>query len=154
MLRKKILVVCALICCVGLLVGCSEVQNIVGTSKGNTQENIYVTSMNAVTKTFYDALDGFQDDVKNKNVDGMKAKVNDVQGVIDSANKLDVPESCKGIQKQYIDGFTSLKKCLEDYVQVYSDQKDGKQVDTSAIQKNYDAAINNLKAADKAIYEL
>lgn len=151
MLRKKILVVCALICCVGLLVGCDQISNM---TKGNTQENIYVTSMNAVTKTFYDALDGFQDDVKANNVDGMKAKVNDVQKVIDQAEKLDVPESCKGIQEQYINGFKSLKKCLDDYIQVYSDKTAGKKVDTSAIQKNYDAAMSSLKAADKAISEL
>ena len=115
----------------------------------------YFGEVNTVAKEFNSVLTDFQTDVKDKNIEAMQNKLNESQSLIDQFNKIEVPENCSEIQKNYLDAFIQLQQALSDYVNIYSDFVNG-QIDNSVlnervanVQKSYNQGIELLNKADK-----
>lgn len=119
----------------------------------------YFGEVNTIAKEFNNVLSDFQSDVKDKNVDAMQNKLKESQSLIDQFNKIEVPENCTEIQKNYSDAFLQLQQALSDYVNIYTDFVNG-QIDNSVlnervanVQKSYNQGIELLNKADKMAAE-
>ncbi|MDO5329181.1 MAG: hypothetical protein Q4E88_03685 [Coriobacteriia bacterium] len=157
-MTKKIIAViatCACAFCMFAFVGCGSTSDMMGVVQNSTPESYYLSSLNSLMSEINNSLDGFNDTVKNKDIDAMKKTLDATQNTIDKINKLDVPENCKDVQAKYLDGLNSMQKCFSDYIQVFTDQKEGKITNevlaqrVAEIQKSYNSAMNSLKEADK-----
>lgn len=115
----------------------------------------YLTEINKITKEFGNTLSDFQNCIKEKDVNGMKDKVDFCQTIIDDFNKVEAPENCKAAQKSYSDAFLQLQQALKDYTQIYKDFSEGTQPSNVLqqrivkVQESYNQGMELLKKADE-----
>lgn len=119
------------------LCGCNGV-GLTSADKDKAQNQAYMTELNTISHDFGNIINDFQADVKNKNVDSMKNKLEASNKLIDEFNKLEVPEACQSVHKTYGDAFLLLQQSLSNYVQIYSD----------SINNNFDSNVLNQRVAD------
>lgn len=155
-IKKIVVAVCCLSLCAVTLAGCSQFG--FPTSVADAEKaasSAYFAEVNAVVNEFKTTLGDFPSDVKEKNVQNMKDKVDASQKLIDQFNKLDVPKNCEDVQKLYSDGLVQMQQALSNYVQIYSDFTAG-QIDNSVlnqriaeVQSSYNQGISLLTQADQ-----
>lgn len=149
---------CFLVIAAMCICSCDKIgMNVSDVEKAAT--NAYFSEVTSLSRDLTSSLADFQADVKEKNIDAMKDKLEKTQSIIDDFNKLDVPQNCEDVQKDYLDGFIQLQNALSNYVQIYSDFINGT-IDNSVlqervaeVQKSYNEGLALLRQADKLASE-
>ena len=158
--KKIIVAICCAALCVFALAGCGQVNNMTNPANAEKAATLtYFAEVNAVVGEFKTTLGDFSADVKDKNVNNMKDKIDASQKLIDQFNKLDVPKNCEDVHKLYLDGLVQMQQALSNYVQIYDDFQSGS-IDNNVlnqrvadVQSSYNSGLNLLTQADKLAAE-
>lgn len=151
---------CAFALAVFALAGCSTVSQNSQVNEQQTANRQYMTQVNQKMDALTTRLSSFSDAVSRDDLVTMRTQADNAFKVIDELSSLDVPSDMKDIQEGYLDGCTDLKEALAAYIELYSDIEaatDAQPFDYStyadrlqAIQDQYDAGIEKLKAGDES----
>lgn len=147
--------------CAFSLTACNQAQfSFDPTTIEKAEVSSYLDTLNATVNGFKASLSDFDVNVKDKNIDELKTKLDESQKVIDNLSKTDVPDKCKEINQSYLDGFVQMQQALSNYVQVYSDfvggslGKDVLNQRIADVQNSYNSGLTLINKADKLVAEI
>lgn len=160
MKTKKLLAAIAVVFCValmGALAGCSSSgqTDAADSSSSASANRDYMSSANTIIEQLQENLTDFSEAVSDDNLVSMKTAAKKAYANIDSFKQLQPTDTLKPVHSEYVKGCNDLKDALEQYIDLFSDQKKSKLSDAQykqrlkKIQAKYDSGMNHLKAGDK-----
>ena len=159
-MKKKFLAIMMTVLCValaGVLAGCGSNGTTVSSSSSDSASanREYMSNANTIIGQLQDNLNDFSDAVANDDLVSMKAAAKKASSSIDDFEKLQPTDTLKSVHQEYTKGCDELKGALDDYIDLYSDQKKSK-LSTSEyksrlkkIQDKYNSGIAHLKKGDE-----
>jgi flagellar basal body-associated protein FliL len=160
MKTKKLLAIVAMVFCValmGVLAGCGSTDQAASSSSsdGASANREYMSNANTIIEQLQDNLNDFSDAVSDDNLVSMKAAAKKAYQNIDSFKQLKPTDTLKPVHNEYVKGCDDLKDALEQYIDLFSDQKKSKLTDQQykdrlkKIQDKYNSGMDHLKEGDK-----
>lgn len=159
-MKKKFFAIMVTVLCValaGVLAGCSSngAASPSSSSDSASANREYMSNANTIIGQLQDNLNDFSDAVANDDLVSMKTAAKKASKSIDDFKKLQPTDTLKSVHQEYTKGCDELKEALDEYIDLYSDQKKSKLSSAEyksrlkKIQDKYDSGINHLKEGDK-----
>ena len=161
--KQRLIVVLAVVCLSALLAlaaGCAPRPTGNASMDPEQVNRAYMSQVNQAMGDLEESLSAFADAVAGNDLAGMRSHASSAGKIIDKIAALEAPEDLADVQAGYVEGTNQLRKALQDYVTLYTDVESATEdspFDWSTydkrladIQKEYDAGIEALKAADAA----
>lgn len=159
MKTKKLLAIVAVVFCMalmGALAGCGSTdQASSSSSDGASANRDYMSNANTIIEQLQDNLNDFSDAVSDDNLVSMKAAAKKAYQSIDRFKQLKPTDTLKPVHTEYVKGCDDLKDALEQYIDLFSDQKKSKLTDQQykdrlkKVQDKYNSGMDHLKEGDK-----
>lgn len=159
---KMFVALCAGVLMVAALGGCAQQDNAAAQQQSENRQ--YMTQVNQKMDDLKTRLASFTDAVSRGDVVGMRTQADNAFKAIDDLNGITVPDALKDVQKEYVDGTSSLKDALNSYVELYTEidsATEAQPFDYSTydqriqdIKTKYDEGIGKLQSGDNKASEL
>ena len=159
---RLLAVVCGAALMLGVLAGCMSPNT--GATDQQQANRTYMTKVNLAMEDLNSRLASFDEAVSQGNAVNMRTQADNAFAAIDDLAAIETPDAMKDLQKNYVDGCTTLKEALSDYVTLYTEidsATEAQPFDYStyddrikAVQDKYNKGIDQLKAADEEALKL
>ena len=159
---RLLAVVCGAVLMLGVLAGCMSPNT--GATDQQQANRTYMTKVNLAMEDLNSRLASFDEAVSQGNAVNMRTQADNAFAAIDDLAAIETPDAMKDLQKNYVDGCTTLKEALSDYVTLYTEidsATEAQPFDYStyddrikAVQDKYNKGIDQLKAADEEALKL
>lgn len=160
MKTRKFLATLLVVLCVvltGVLAGCASGNQASSSSSSDaaSANRDYMSSANTIIEQLQDNLTDFSTAVSDDNLVAMRAAAKKAYQSIDDFKQLQPTDTLKPVHSEYVKGCDDLKDALEQYIDLFSDQKKSKLTDAQyqkrlkKIQAKYDSGMDHLKAGDE-----
>ena len=159
-MKKKFFAIMATVLCValaGVLAGCSSGGTVSSSSSSDSASanRDYMSNANTIIGQLQDNLSDFSDAVANDDLVSMEAAAKKASSSIDDFKKLQPTDTLKSVHQEYAKGCDELKEALDEYIDLYSDQKKSKLSSAEyksrlkKVQDKYNSGMSHLKEGDK-----
>lgn len=156
----------AFVCCF-VLAGCSQqifpAQQQAEEEAGPTSRS-FMADMNTAADSLQEKMASFADAVARQDLVSMRVQADAAYALIDEMAALEAPDELKDLQQQYVDGCNQLKDALNGFMDLYAEidasttrnpfDYSSYAERISALQLQYDAAVQALQAADQSATEM